>query len=138
MCLIDSIRLLDRPRARAEVALVLNHCNDVARETQPGMREAHHSAPNANYIDTASGGAVLYAGAHTICALDGWSAAYNRTTISRNCEGISMKDNSTTRYGDVAIAFHWLTAIVVLIAFIYGPGGSMLPDWIRLKQRARD
>jgi cytochrome b561 len=29
-----------------------------------------------------------------------------------------------TRYGAVAQAFHWATAVVVLIAFIYGPGGS--------------
>lgn len=29
-----------------------------------------------------------------------------------------------TRYGSVAQAFHWITAIVVLIAFVYGPGGS--------------
>jgi cytochrome b561 len=28
------------------------------------------------------------------------------------------------RYGAIAQAFHWLTAVVVLIAFIYGPGGS--------------
>ena len=27
-------------------------------------------------------------------------------------------------YGAVAQAFHWATAILVLIAFIYGPGGS--------------
>jgi cytochrome b561 len=29
-----------------------------------------------------------------------------------------------TRYGAVAQAFHWLTAILVLAAYIYGPGGS--------------
>lgn len=28
------------------------------------------------------------------------------------------------RYGAVAQAFHWLTAVLVLVAFIYGPGGS--------------
>jgi len=28
------------------------------------------------------------------------------------------------RYGGIAQALHWLTAIVVLVAFIYGPGGS--------------
>jgi cytochrome b561 len=28
------------------------------------------------------------------------------------------------RYGAVALAFHWITAVLVLIAFIYGPGGS--------------
>ena len=31
---------------------------------------------------------------------------------------------SAQRYGAVAQAFHWATAILVLIAFIYGPGGS--------------
>lgn len=35
-----------------------------------------------------------------------------------------MADRSPTRYGAVAQAFHWLTAIVVLVAFIFGPGGS--------------
>jgi cytochrome b561 len=29
-----------------------------------------------------------------------------------------------TQYGALAQALHWITAIVVLIAFIYGPGGS--------------
>jgi cytochrome b561 len=28
------------------------------------------------------------------------------------------------QYGAVAQAFHWLTAVLVLVAFIYGPGGS--------------
>ncbi len=32
--------------------------------------------------------------------------------------------NSRPHYGAVAQAFHWATAILVLIAFIYGPGGS--------------
>lgn len=27
------------------------------------------------------------------------------------------------RYGAVSQAFHWLTAVLVLVAFIYGPGG---------------
>jgi len=31
---------------------------------------------------------------------------------------------STARYGPVAQAFHWTTAVLVLVAFIYGPGGS--------------
>jgi len=35
-----------------------------------------------------------------------------------------MKYSSDTRYGTVAQAFHWLTAIFVLAAFIYGPGSS--------------
>jgi cytochrome b561 len=29
-----------------------------------------------------------------------------------------------TRYGITAQTFHWLTAMIVLVAFIYGPGGS--------------
>ncbi len=33
-------------------------------------------------------------------------------------------NNSTTRYSGIAQALHWLTAVLVLVAFIYGPGGS--------------
>jgi len=32
--------------------------------------------------------------------------------------------NSGARYGAVAQALHWATALLVLVAFIYGPGGS--------------
>lgn len=32
--------------------------------------------------------------------------------------------SNNARYGAVAQAFHWVTAILVLVAFIYGPGGS--------------
>ena len=35
-----------------------------------------------------------------------------------------MVQLSTTRYGSVAQFFHWSTAFLVLVAFIYGPGGS--------------
>jgi cytochrome b561 len=35
-----------------------------------------------------------------------------------------MEQRSLARYGPVAQAFHWATAILVLVAFIYGPGGS--------------
>ena len=35
-----------------------------------------------------------------------------------------MQKHSPTRYGAVAQALHWATAILVLITFIYGPGGS--------------
>jgi len=28
------------------------------------------------------------------------------------------------RYGGLAQTFHWLTAVLVLVAFVYGPGGS--------------
>ncbi|MDB5947198.1 MAG: cytochrome [Ramlibacter sp.] len=31
---------------------------------------------------------------------------------------------SRTHYGPVAQALHWATAILVLVAFLYGPGGS--------------
>src|SRR5262245_39508323 len=31
---------------------------------------------------------------------------------------------SNTRYGELAQTFHWVTAALVLVAFIYGPGGS--------------
>jgi cytochrome b561 len=33
-----------------------------------------------------------------------------------------MKDSM--RYGPVAQVFHWATALLVSVAFIYGPGGS--------------
>ena len=32
--------------------------------------------------------------------------------------------NNDSRYGAVAQSFHWIMAVLVLIAFIYGPGGS--------------
>lgn len=35
-----------------------------------------------------------------------------------------MENRSSTRYGAVAQALHWVTAVLVLITFIYGPGGS--------------
>jgi len=35
-----------------------------------------------------------------------------------------MKDRSLAYYGTIAQALHWITAFVVLVAFIYGPGGS--------------
>jgi len=35
-----------------------------------------------------------------------------------------MEHRPVTRYSPLAQALHWLTAILVLIAFIYGPGGS--------------
>jgi cytochrome b561 len=35
-----------------------------------------------------------------------------------------MQQPSAQRYGAVSQAFHWVTAVVVLVAFIYGPGGS--------------
>jgi cytochrome b561 len=41
---------------------------------------------------------------------------------------------SRQRYGGVAQALHWVTAVLVLVAFIYGPGGSEL----RVYSHARD
>lgn len=35
-----------------------------------------------------------------------------------------MKSKAITHYSGTAQVFHWLTAILVLVAFIYGPGGS--------------
>jgi cytochrome b561 len=35
-----------------------------------------------------------------------------------------MAHQSRARYGAIAQTFHWATAILVFIAFIYGPGGS--------------
>jgi cytochrome b561 len=35
-----------------------------------------------------------------------------------------MDHRSHARYGVVAQVFHWTTAILVLVAFLYGPGGS--------------
>lgn len=35
-----------------------------------------------------------------------------------------MKQRSIVRYGLLAQTFHWVTAILVVAAFIYGPGGS--------------
>ena len=37
-----------------------------------------------------------------------------------------MGDRARTHYGPLAQIFHWLTAILVLVAFIYGPGGNEL------------
>lgn len=36
----------------------------------------------------------------------------------------SIATNAPSRYGALAQALHWLTAILVLAAFLYGPGGS--------------
>src|SRR3954469_19218167 len=44
----------------------------------------------------------------------------------RDNSGLSpvvLQMNRTSRYGGVAQALHWIMAIVVLVAFIYGPGG---------------
>ena len=39
-------------------------------------------------------------------------------------ERAEPSSRTPTRYSAVTQAFHWLTAILVLVAFIYGPGGS--------------
>jgi len=33
-------------------------------------------------------------------------------------------NEDSPRYGAIAQSFHWLTAVIVLVAFVYGPGGS--------------
>jgi len=52
----------------------------------------------------------------------------NPATSLRHIMGLSMgndlKKRSVVRYGRVAQLFHWVTAILVVAAFIYGPGGS--------------
>ena len=35
-----------------------------------------------------------------------------------------MENRSPSHYSGVAQAIHWLTALLVLVAFVYGPGGS--------------
>lgn len=35
-----------------------------------------------------------------------------------------MVKNAPSRYGSISQLLHWCTAIVVLVAFLYGPGGS--------------
>jgi len=35
----------------------------------------------------------------------------------------TMVKSTGTRYGSIAQFFHWCTAILVLVAFVYGPGG---------------
>ena len=37
---------------------------------------------------------------------------------------MASSTHAPTRYSGLAQAFHWLTAILVLVAFLYGPGGS--------------
>ena len=39
-------------------------------------------------------------------------------------KGNGLEHRSLARYGAVAQVLHWATAILVLLAFIYGPGGS--------------
>lgn len=34
-----------------------------------------------------------------------------------------MTTKGISRYGPIAQTFHWITAVLVLVAFIYGPGG---------------
>jgi cytochrome b561 len=45
-----------------------------------------------------------------------------------------MEHRSVARYSGVAQALHWVTALLVLVAFIYGPGGSEQ----RVYEAARD
>lgn len=44
-------------------------------------------------------------------------------TLADQQRGSTMGKITGTRYGSVAQFFHWCTAILVLVAFTYGPGG---------------
>src|SRR5947207_1071959 len=44
--------------------------------------------------------------------------------LAEGHDGNGMKHRSGARYSAVAQALHWVTAVLVLVAFIYGPGGS--------------
>jgi cytochrome b561 len=35
-----------------------------------------------------------------------------------------MKQDTVTRYSNFGLTLHWVMAVVVLVAFVYGPGGS--------------
>ena len=35
-----------------------------------------------------------------------------------------MEQHTLTRYSAITRALHWATVLIVLVAFIYGPGGS--------------
>jgi cytochrome b561 len=37
---------------------------------------------------------------------------------------MDMEGRTITRYSSLGLTLHWVTAILVLVAFIYGPGGS--------------
>ncbi|MFM0513875.1 cytochrome b [Paraburkholderia sp. RL17-373-BIF-A] len=44
-------------------------------------------------------------------------------TLADQQRGSTMGKITDTRYGSIAQFFHWCTAILVLVAFMYGPGG---------------
>lgn len=46
------------------------------------------------------------------------------TEAGKHDESDPMIHPSSLRYGTASQLFHWLTAVLVLAAFIYGPGGS--------------
>jgi cytochrome b561 len=52
-----------------------------------------------------------------------WQRRVTGVAMYRVHEGKQM-EQSQARYGTVAQVLHWVTAILVLVAFIYGPGGS--------------
>jgi cytochrome b561 len=49
---------------------------------------------------------------------------YMSGQAAHTMKGEELAHPHPTRYGAVAQIFHWATAILVLVAFIYGPGGS--------------
>ena len=52
----------------------------------------------------------------------GLSLQSRRLEKSRHC--MANSSGSRTRYGAITQSIHWLTALLVLVAFVYGPGGS--------------
>jgi cytochrome b561 len=48
-----------------------------------------------------------------------------------------MQIAASERYGSISQAFHWLTAILVTVAFLYGPGGSELSVYSPAKDADR-
>ena len=49
-----------------------------------------------------------------------------------------MQHPNAHQYSPVAQAFHWLTAILVLVAFVYGPGGSEQRVYVPARDFERD
>jgi len=65
--------------------------------------------------------------------VDGRDAVMGSTRGSR----VVAVRSTPTRYGVVAQLFHWATAILVVTAFFYGPGGSELRVYSQAKDADR-
>src|SRR5690242_4591002 len=58
------------------------------------------------------------------CSAGSASSASRSRDAARWRRGSLACSNSAMGYGPVAMAFHWLTALLVLAAFMLSPGGS--------------